>query len=116
VAPDKSQHAVVWTPNASGPSSTIELGALPGGSLASANGINAAGQVVGISDRSDRTIHAVIWSPTASGSFSAADLGTLPGGSMSEAYAISPAGQVVGASDSGSSNKSQHAVVWTTTG
>ena len=120
-ATDTSTQALVWPPAGSGTFDVTKLGGFPGGNgSVSANGMDDAGQVVGYSSNSPSdpfAVHAAMWSRTKSGAFSITDLGTLPGGFSSQAWGISPAGgQVVGTSDISSLDRSEHAVVWTTTG
>jgi len=91
-----------------------DLPNLPGGDHAQANGINAAGQIVG-SGNSGTTgdlDHAILWDHGVP-----RDLGTLPGGPSSWAYGISPSGEIiVGESDGGGGYGEEggvrHAVVW----
>jgi probable HAF family extracellular repeat protein len=67
-----------------------DLGTLPGGTISTANAINASGQIVGSSDGPDTPPHAVLWSEG-----TITDLGTY-GGNSSEASAINASGQIVG--------------------
>ena len=84
-----------------------DLGTLPGGTaMSEARGINASGQVVGVSYASYDNYHAFLYSNGAM-----ADLGTL-GGSESKAFGINASGQVVGWSSTSSSG-SIHAFRYT---
>lgn len=81
-----------------------DLGTL-GGSLSTATGINAAGQVVGSANTAVGAYrHAVLWQ---AGTIT--DLGTL-GGTLSYANGINAAGQVVGYSETGGGTG--HAFLW----
>ncbi len=71
-------------------STITDLGVLPGASSSSAFGINASGQVVGVSGS-----HAFLYSDG-----QMTDLGTLPGETESSALSINASGQVVGNSGS----------------
>ena len=82
---------------------TTDLGSL-GGSGTLALGINDAGQVVGVSTKTNGAHHAFLWQ---SGTMT--DLGTL-GGASSSAEAINNAGQVVGTSLT--SSGATHAFLW----
>jgi probable HAF family extracellular repeat protein len=97
--------AFLWTPtrpNATS-GSKIGLGALPGQQRSSAQGVNDAGRVVGVS-----------LYPTDSRAFiydgRMHDLGTLPGGFSSQASAINRAGAVVG--ESSTAQGYGHAFLW----
>lgn len=92
--------AVLWT--ASG--GVKDLGAL-GGSISSARGLNANGDVVGWAQTSSGDMHAFLW--TAKRGMQ--DLGTL-GGATSEAFGISATGQIVGRSTTASGD--MHAALW----
>ena len=72
-----------------------------GGTISSATGINASGQIVGVSyTAGNAAYHATLWNDT-----TATDLGILPGAAGGQAIAINAPGQVVGASDA-------HATLW----
>jgi len=82
-----------------------DLGTLPGGFGSAANGINAAGQVVGTAF-TESGGHAFLYD---GGTMH--DLGMLPGGTKGAiAFGINASGQVVGASDTGSGE--QHAFLY----
>ncbi|MFC4056575.1 hypothetical protein ACFOY4_43400 [Actinomadura syzygii] len=86
-------HATLWRPGASAPT---DLGTLPGGDSSVANGVNAAGVVVGASatstpDEGD----AVLWRQGKNG-WRVVPLPQLGGGNSSEATAVSDGGDVVG--------------------
>ena len=81
-----------------------ELGTL-GGRDSQAFGINATGQVVGVSQLSPLVRHAFLY---AKGRMT--DLGTLPGGAFSLAYAVNDAGDVSGIAET--STHAVHGVVW----
>lgn len=86
------------------------LGALPGGTVSGAIGINDSGTVVGYSNMKGHAptdFFAVEWSP--SGKIT--NLGTLSGGSSSAAFQINSAGEIAG--DSFLSNGSVNATRWT---
>ncbi|HEX4415246.1 MAG TPA: PEP-CTERM sorting domain-containing protein [Lacipirellulaceae bacterium] len=90
-------HAFLWNPTTANSASGMmfDLDAFGG---SQATGINAGGQVAGITAVSPTVQHGFLWTPTtpndASGSM--ADLGTLGGDQGSFAYAINDAGQVTG--------------------
>ena len=92
--------------------SVKDLGTLPGGTDSSAAAINAAGQVVGCSDRGDGLVHAFLYTNNAM-----IDLGTLFGGATSCATGINDNGQIVGWSDTRQPNTSwpqpEHAFSYT---
>jgi probable HAF family extracellular repeat protein len=77
-----------------------DLGTLPGGNEGTANGINAALQIAGTSDRTDGYTRACLlrWNPTLKKVVVRRDLGTLDGDNA-VALAVSPAGVVVGQAD-----------------
>lgn len=88
-------HALLWQAG-----STIDLGNLGGTMDNAATAINAAGQIVGVSDLAgNATFHAFLWE---NGMMS--DLGTLPGDFSSAAYGINDKSQVVGVSCDQSGN------------
>lgn len=74
---------------------TLNLGTLPGQVYSRANGINAAGQVVGYASqqRDSAQSRAFVWTSRTG----MTDIGTL-GGAYAQAYAINDAGYVTGAS------------------
>ncbi len=85
----------------------VDFGA-PG--LASeANGINAAGQVVGYTETATGEFHAAVWTKGVM-----TDLGTLGGNFVrsSRATDINASGQIVGVSTTEESGSFEHAVVW----
>ncbi|MGA2052004.1 MAG: immunoglobulin domain-containing protein, partial [Opitutales bacterium] len=88
----------------------MDLGTL-GGADSEALGLNASGQVVGVSITTPGANHAFVWS---AGTMT--DLGVLPGGSSSEAIGINNAGQITGSGDIGEAdvfgNSIQHAFVY----
>lgn len=81
-----NSHAFLWTNG-----NVQDLGVLAGGTNSSANGVNNASQVVGISDTAVSGVrHAFIWDATNG----MQDLGSL--GGLSSARRINNSGQVVG--------------------
>jgi len=92
-------HAISWTAEGG----MKDLGTL-GGTLSMAFGINAAGQIVGVSMTATAATHAALWD--AAGPH---DLGTL-GGDSSGAGAINDAGQVAGYGTTADGR--HHAVLW----
>jgi probable HAF family extracellular repeat protein len=84
------------------------LGALPGGNLSEAQGINGAGQIAGYSSVIGGAVHATLWNGT-----TPTDLGTL-GGTNSGAQGINNLGQVVGQSYV-TANTASHATLWSGT-
>jgi probable HAF family extracellular repeat protein len=99
-----NNHAFLWTNG-----SFQDLGTLTGGATSSANGVNNAGQVVGISDTATSGVrHAFIWDATNG----MQDLGSL--GGLSSARRINNSGQVVGYHIG--TDAKQHAFIWTSSG
>lgn len=96
--------SIYWHPFLWSEGQMTDLGTL-GGIENEALGINASGQVVGVSDRWAVTSRAFLWS---NGQMT--DLGTL-GGPTSTARGINDAGQVVGEAEP--SGASSHAFLWT---
>ena len=94
-------HAFSWTAK----DGMIDLGTL-GGTYSNAFGVNATGQVVGVSYIED-SMRAFIWTAE-SGMM---DLGTL-GGTLASASAINDRGQVVGCSTT-AGDADTHAFLWT---
>jgi probable HAF family extracellular repeat protein len=89
--------------------SLIDLGTLPGDDWSWANGINAAGQVVGYSlNNTTYRQHAFVTGPNGVGMV---DLGVLPGGRSSNALAINDAGQIVGFASVPTNESVSHAFV-----
>lgn len=88
-----------------------DLGTLPGGDNAQAQGINAGGQIVGYGNAGSTGYnHAILWDHGV-----ARDLGTLPGGLNGLAHGINPAGVIVGRSETAGGPESDgidHAVIW----
>jgi probable HAF family extracellular repeat protein len=86
-------HATLWGPGATAPT---DLGALPGGEYSRANGVNAAGVVVGVSATgTSGEQDAVLWRRGKNG-WRIVPLPQLPGGNSSEATAVNDDGDVVG--------------------
>ena len=84
-----------------------DLGTLPGGELSRANGINAAGQVVGWSD-GDAGVRATLWDRGR-----VVDLGAPPGFAASVAISNADDGRVVGyAGEGAAAGPGSHAVLW----
>jgi uncharacterized membrane protein len=105
VAGGTARHAALWTVTPTGVT-VRDLGLLPGGRFAEAEGINDQGQVVGLGDTkrgSETVVRAALWTVTPTG-VTVQDLGALQGGT-SGASGINGRGQVVGSSR-------EHAVVW----
>lgn len=75
----------------------VDLGGF-GGPLADANGINSAGQVVGVSNDRSGADHAFLWAPARAGAANGHmyDLGIPPGAAGTAAYAINSGGTVTG--------------------
>jgi probable HAF family extracellular repeat protein len=80
--------ALAGIARAAGPA--FDLGTL-GGAFSAATGVNATGQVIGISNTADGAQHAFSW--TAAGGM--VDLGTL-GGTVSSPSGVTASGQVAG--------------------
>jgi len=100
-----SPHAFLWQPNTpNGTTGTmIDLGTLPGGNYSEAVGINASGQVAGMSSVAPGgNSHAFLWTPSTPNGTTGTmiDLGILPaaGGNVT---AINDYGQVAGLSSIG---------------
>ena len=72
----------------------LDLGTL-GGNYSEANGINASGQVVGLSEPTPNSVFHAYIASTAKSISPSNDIGTL-GGQFSKAFGINAAGQVVG--------------------
>jgi probable HAF family extracellular repeat protein len=89
-----------------------DLGALLGGTLSNAQGINASGVIAGYSNSSTSGSNfvTVAWDP--SGKIH--NLGTLPGGTSSAAYDINDSNQIVGFSNTVTSTSD--AMIWTQKG
>ena len=83
---------------------TIELGALPGGTMAAPRDINNFGHVVGSADTATGAHHAFLWDDG-----TIIDLGTL-GGDRSVAFAINDHRHIVGTSRTASG--AEHAFLW----
>ena len=93
-------HAFLWKPEApnGGTGHMFDLGTL-GGASSQAFGVNALGDVVGISRTKAGISHPFLWTPSSAHGTSGkmVDLGTL-GGSGANAYAVNDSGEVVGSS------------------
>ena len=93
-------HAFLWKPAApnGGTGHMFDLGTL-GGASSQAFGVNALGDVVGISRTKAGISHPFLWTPSSAHGTSGkmVDLGTL-GGSGANAYAVNDSGEVVGSS------------------
>jgi probable HAF family extracellular repeat protein len=87
-----------------------DLGTL-GGTVSSAYGINAAGEVVGASKDTAGHLHAFRTTPTGLVSDPGTDLGVFPGGTQSSATAINAQGVIVGSGDI--AGGASHAFVYT---
>lgn len=104
------RHATLWQGG-----TVADLGTLAGGE-SEALGINANGQVVGLSFTNSNDIHAFLWTPDQPGATTGTmtDLGNLGGTetySAAEAQGINNSGQVVG--HSVGADGSRHAFLWT---
>jgi probable HAF family extracellular repeat protein len=108
--PNVPKHATLWaSPTTTNPTILPTLGR-PRNTSSSAQGINAAGQIVGSSGFSDGTTftqHATLWTGT-NGAY-VTDLGTL-GGANSTANAINTGGHIVGWANT--TGGDQHAAFW----
>jgi probable HAF family extracellular repeat protein len=89
-----------------------DLGALPGGTLSNAQGINSSGVIAGYSNSSSTGSNfvTVAWDPSGK----THDLGTLPGGTSSGGYDINDSNQIVGYSSTATS--ASDAMIWTQKG
>jgi hypothetical protein len=90
---------------------TLLLDGLAGGTFGAAAGINAANEVVGLSQDQAGTLTAVKWTVTGSSASAASPLASLVTGGYGAAYAINEEGVAVGESQRGSSIV---AVTWPT--
>lgn len=77
-----------------------------GGKDDAAWAINASGQIVGISETTEKTSHACLWE-----NGKVKDLGTLPKGRFSTAHSINSQGWAVGVGDI-SPKGARHAILW----
>ncbi len=94
-------HACVWRGGKAG-----DLGTLPGGDYSAATGLNASGEVVGVSNgAANGRSRAVVWHKG-----HITPLGLLPDGSVSAARAVNMRGDAAGWADS--YGGVIHAVVW----
>jgi probable HAF family extracellular repeat protein len=116
-AGDVDVKAFLWNPTTPNSAAGVmyDLGTL-GGSFSWGTGMNASGQVVGVSSTAEEEVeHATLWIPTtpngAAGTLH--DLGTL-GGRLSQANAVNVSGQVTGVSDTAAEDVA-HAFLWNPT-
>src|SRR5947208_2115164 len=93
-------------------SRVTDLGTLSGGDYSNAFGINARGQIAGVSNTTPSgQNHAALWTVTPK-VVTVQDLGTL-GGDFSQATGVNDAGQVAGLGSTASG--AVHAALWTVT-
>jgi probable HAF family extracellular repeat protein len=113
-ADDDSISGFVWSPTTpNGATGTLHRWSTLGGSFAWGIGINATGQVAGLSATTDDDAeHATLWNPsTPNGSTGTLhDLDTL-GGTYSQGTGINNSGQLTGYSDL-TGDEESHAILW----